>query len=72
MFKVNDIAEYLVMFINAFSKRFNISSVESYKYLHQYDAIRLIHQFYDVMHTQTFPDMVDSVAIYCRRKGGIL
>ena len=36
------------------------------------DAIKMAHDFYDVMHTQPLGDMVESVAAYCRRKGGTL
>jgi hypothetical protein len=32
----------------------------------------VMHDFYDVMHTQPFDDMVQSMASYCHRKGGEL
>ena len=49
-----------------------MTEVEAYRYLNQYGAIKVMHDFYDVMHTQPFDDMVQSMASYCHRKGGEL
>ncbi len=72
MVTLNDIAEYIVIFIASFASRFSITETQAYNYLRKYDAIKLVHEFYDVMHTQSFEDMTESIAIYCRRKGGDL
>ncbi len=72
MYKVKDIAEYIVILIAAFARRFSMSESEAYEYLHRYGAISVAHKYYDVMHTQSFNDMVESMALYCRRKGGQL
>jgi len=49
-----------------------MTEVEAYRYLNRYGAIKVAHDFYDVMHTQPFDDMVQSMASYCQRKGGNL
>lgn len=72
MVKIKDISEYIVLFIAAFARRYSLTDVEAYRYLHHYGAIKVVHDYYDVMHTQSFDDMVQSMAIYCRRKGGII
>lgn len=72
MFSVKDITEYIVALIAAFAKHYSITEIEAYRYLHQYGAIKIANDFYDVMHTQSFDDMVASMASYCRRKGGSL
>ena len=72
MYSVKDIAEYIVVLIHAFARRFSMSEAQAYRYLRQYGAIKVAHDFYDVMHTQPFDDMVESLASYCRRKGGVL
>lgn len=72
MYKVKDVAEYIVVLIAAFARHFSISEAQAYKYLRQYGAISLTHEFYDVMHTQSFDDMVQSMAQYCRKNGGTL
>ena len=72
MYSVRDIAEYIVALIAAFSNHFSLTEKQAYQYLRQYGAINLAHEYYDVMHTQSFDDMVQSMASYCRRKGGDL
>ncbi len=72
MFSIRDISEYIVMLISAFANHYSITCAEAYRYLKRYGAIKFAHDFYDVMHTQPFDDMVQSMAQYCRRKGGVL
>lgn len=72
MFSVKDISEYIVTLIAAFANHYMISDAEAYRYLNRYGAVKLAHDFYDVMHTQPFDDMVKSLALYCHRKGGEL
>lgn len=64
--------EYIVTFISEFSKRHNQSETEAYRYLKKYGVISLIDKCYDVMHTQSFSDMVADMTAYCHRKGGAL
>lgn len=68
----SDKIEYIVMMVNMFARRFHLSEVEAYRYISQYQGVELIDEFYDVMHTQLFPDMVESMAKYCTRDGGYL
>ena len=70
MFSVKDIAEYIVALIAAFANYYQMTEVEAYRYLSSHGAIKVAHDFYDVMHTQSFDDMVQSMASYCRRNGG--
>lgn len=72
MFSIKEISEYIVALIAAFAKHYSITEAEAYSYLNRYGAIKVALDFYDVMHTQTFDDMVQSMASYCSRKGGTL
>ena len=72
MFSIKDISEYIVLLIAAFANHYSMTDAEAYRYLNRYGAIKVAHDFYDVMHTQSFDDMVQSMASYCRRKGGML
>ena len=72
MFSIKDISEYIVALIAAFANHYSMTEVEAYRYLSRYGAIKVAHDFYDVMHTQSFDDMVQSMASYCQRKGGNL
>lgn len=70
MIHPNDIVEYIIILIAAFAHRYALSESAAYSYLKQYGGISLAHDYYDVMHTQSFDDMVDSLVTYCHRKGG--
>ena len=72
MYSVKDISEYIVALIAAFASRYDMTDMEAYKYLSKYGAIKVAHDFYDVMHTQPMDDMVQSMWSYCNRKGGSL
>lgn len=72
MVDIRDIVEYIILLIRAFARRYAISEAEAYRYLHRYGAIKLAHDYYDVMHTQSFDDMVQSLTTFCQRKGGNL
>ena len=72
MFSIKDISEYIVLLIAAFASQYQMTDAEAYRYLSRYGAIKVAHDFYDVMHTQPMADMVQSMATYCKRKGGSL
>ena len=72
MYSVRDITEYIVALIAAFASRYSMTDAEAYRYLNTYGAIKVAHDYYDVMHTQSFEDMVQSMASYCHRNGGEL
>ena len=72
MFSYKDISEYIVALIAAFASHYSMTDAEAYRYLSQHGAIKVMHDYYDVMHTQSFDDMVQSMASYCQRKGGHL
>ena len=72
MFSIKDISEYIVLLIAAFASHYSITDAEAYCYLSRYGAIKVAHDFYDVMHTQPMDDMVQSMSTYCHRKGGEL
>ena len=72
MFSVKDISEYIVAFIAAFAAHYKMTDAEAYRYLNRYGAIKVAHDFYDVMHTQSFEEMVQSMTTYFQRKGGEL
>ena len=72
MVNTRDIVEYLVVLTRTFANRYDMSETEAYRYLRQYGAIALVHEYYDVMHTQSFDDMVQSLTSFCQRQGGSL
>ena len=72
IFSAKDIAEYIVALIAAFASHYQMTEAEAYRYLSKHGAIKVAYDFYDVMHTQSFDDIVQSMASYCRRNVGNL
>ena len=42
------------------------------KYLDRFKGIDFIDEFYNVEHTQSFDDVIDDLALLCRKNGGAL
>lgn len=72
MVSIKDKAEYLVMFVNEFAKRYQLTDIQAYRYLKRFKAIDFLEKEYNVAHTQSFDDMVDAMSGYCQRYGGAL
>lgn len=69
---IQDKAEYIVILVNEFAKHYALTDVQAYRYLNRYKAIDFIESQYEVAHTQSFEDIVQSMADYCRRRGGAI
>jgi hypothetical protein len=67
-----DIIEYIIALVNEFSKRYGLTEKQAYRYIRIHKGITFIEEHYDIMHTLSFEDAVDGVALYCRKSGGIL
>ncbi len=69
---MNDKIEYIVMFISEFSKKHNLTGRQAYRYLREFGGVEMLDKFYDVMHTQSFGNMVLDVTAFCHNRGGTL
>jgi hypothetical protein len=69
---VNNKLAYIIAVVNEFAARFSLNSQQAYRYLDRYNGIDFVDRFYNVEHTQSFDDVVDDLAIYCRKNGGQL
>lgn len=70
MFK--DKVNFLVALIAEFATHYNLSDSQAVRYMSRYGALELCDKHYDVMHTLSWLDNIESIATYCRRKGGML
>ena len=70
MYSIKDIAEFVVIMIEMFAHRYNLSLQEAESYLSRHGALELTQKHYGIMHTLRFEDNVESLANYCRRMGG--
>ena len=69
---VNNKLAYIIAVVNEFAARFSLNSQQAYRYLDRFKGIDFVDRFYNVEHTQSFDDVVDDLAIYCRKNGGQL
>ena len=71
-YNIRDIIEYIIALVNEFAKRYNLTEKQAYRYIRLYNGIAFIEQNYGIIHTLAFNEAVDSVTLFCRRKGGKL
>lgn len=69
---VIDKIEYLILLVSEFASHNNVSEVQAYRYLSQYGALALCEKYYNIMHTLSVEDNIQTLQSYCRRKGGTL
>ena len=70
--KLLDKVEYLVLLIAEFAVRSKVTEAQAYRYLSQHGALALCDKHYDIMHTLSVEENVETLQSYCRRKGGTL
>jgi hypothetical protein len=70
--RIEDKIEYIIAVVNEFAARFSLNPQQAYKYLDRYKGIDFVDEFYNVEHTQSFDDVVDDLALLCRKNGGAL
>lgn len=66
------IVNYLVVCVNEFATRFNLSSKEAYNYLSRHNGISFLIENYEIEHTISLEDVLDDMVIICRKNGGTL
>ena len=71
-YNIRDIIEYTVALVNEFAKRFKLSDRQAYNYIRLHKGVAFIENNYGIIHTLDFNEAVESVALFCRRKGGAL
>ena len=64
--------DFLVALIAEFGKRYGLSNKEAYRYINQYGGVQMFFNHYDILHTLSFRDMVEGMAAFCHRQGGLL
>jgi len=67
-----DKIEYLILLVSAFASRCKITEVQAYNYLSEYGALLLCDKHYNIMHTLSVDENIDTLQSYCQRKGGKL
>ena len=69
---VIDKIEYFIMLLAEFASRNKVSEAQAYRYLNHYGAFALCDKHYNIMHTLSLDDNIQTLQSYCQRKGGTL
>lgn len=59
--------DYIVVCISEFADRHRIHMRDAYVYLSRYKGIDFLKEFYDVEHTLSFEDVLDDLAVVCKK-----
>ena len=60
--------EYLVLLVAAFATRCNVTEAQAYRYLSQYGALALCDKHYNIMHTLSLDENIETLQAYCQKK----
>ncbi|MBS7410176.1 MAG: DUF3791 domain-containing protein [Candidatus Limisoma sp.] len=64
--------EYIIALVNEFAKKFNLSDKQAFNYIRNHQGVTFIEDNYGIIHTLDFQEAVESVALFCRKTGGLL
>lgn len=64
--------EYIIALVNEFAKKFNLSDKQAFNYIRNHQGVSFIEDNYGIIHTLDFQEAVESVALFCRKTGGLL
>ncbi|MCF0207333.1 MAG: DUF3791 domain-containing protein [Bacteroidales bacterium] len=67
-----NIMRYAIAVVSEFADHFRLSQHQAFNYLHRFKGIDYLLQYYDVLHTLSFDDAVQSLAAVCEKNGGRL
>jgi hypothetical protein len=62
----------MVMCVDEFAQRKNLSQKEAFLYLRQFGGISFLDEYYDIEHTLPFDDTMDALTGICLKDGGAI
>lgn len=71
-YKVRDIIEYIVVVVNEFAERYNLTEREAYRYISFHNGISYLKENYGIIHTLSLNEAIECVAAFCKNRGGKL
>lgn len=62
--------KYTIALIAEFSKKYSIEERQAYNYLKRFKGMTYLDSFYDVLHTLSFEDAIETLTTVCNQHGG--
>lgn len=69
---IRDKAEYLLCLVSHFAERNGLNVMQAYRYIKRFGGVKLVDEHYNIMHTLSFDDAMDSLTNYLKRQGGAI
>lgn len=69
---LRNMAEYMLSIISHFAECKGLNEQQAYRYMKRYGGIKLINDYYRIMHTLSFKDAIDAMTSYMHRQGGAI
>lgn len=63
---------FMVALIAEFVSTYKLKQKQAFNYLNRFKGLQFLHKHYEVLHTQSFEDVIDDLAMVCRNNGGQL
>ncbi len=67
-----NVINYMVVCINEFASRFNLSNKEAFHYLDKFCGLGFLKENYEIEHTLSIDDAIDDIVLICQKNGGYL
>ncbi len=64
--------KFVVALVAEFAQTYKIKQRQAFNYLYRFRGMQFLEQHYNYMHTQDFGDVIEDLAVVCRRNGGQL
>ena len=65
-----NIIGYTVALVSEFANHFSVEPRQAYAYMKRYKGMEHLQKHYAILHTQSFPDTVETLAQVCAHNGG--
>lgn len=63
---------FTIALIAEFAAIYKLKQKQAFNYLNRFKGIQFLYKHYEILHTQSFEDVIDDLAKVCRNNGGQL
>lgn len=63
---------FTIALVTEFAEAYSIKQKQAFNYLKRFKGMEFLQKHYDTLHTQSFEDVIESLAMVCHRNGGQL
>ena len=68
----NNQLRYTIALVAEFAQKFNLQDRQAFNYIKRFKGLEYLNNFYDILHTLSFEEVIEALTIICKRNGGQL